>query len=242
MARVTSSGVLNSVPQGGQPGQAPPGGGVDFGALAAGIGLTPERRASISRNVRGQGRFQLGPRAPIATAGLLGLGSLLAAAGQLNDPTDSGAGNMADATGAGIGSGLGGFLGGAGGALLTGGNPVGALVGGSIGASLGGDAGKNLVRGVYNALTATNPQDQALNAQIRAAKAQAELRRSETLADLPMLRQIAEQQLAIDKQRAEIQAQLAWNQNFQNAALTNQMNQNAAGNAILMNAFNQAVG
>lgn len=96
--------------------------------------------------------------------GAVGLGSimtLLSAASELGDPTESAGRNLAQAGGTAVG-GIGGTTAGAllGGAL-TAGNPIGVLVGSALGNVLGGSAGKGLAS-VAADLVEGSPTDQAL--------------------------------------------------------------------------------
>jgi hypothetical protein len=113
------------------------------------------------------GKMRMG-RVVGGAAGVGSILSLLAAANELNDPTESAGKNLAQAGGVATGSIGGGTLGAILGGIPFG--PVGALAGGAIGGALGGEAGKGLLSFVADVLEGS-PEDKAL----RSARKQAEL-------------------------------------------------------------------
>ena len=151
----------------------------DVASAAAGFGYNPF-------NKEGREAIRFAAQKPLGAMGLLkpdgavrwgrgalGVGSiltLLSAANELNDPTESSGRNLAQAGGTAVGgiggTAAGGFLGG----LLTGGNPVGILVGSALGNALGGTSGKGLASFAAD-LVEGSPTDQAL----RAARDQARM-------------------------------------------------------------------
>ncbi|MEB3319799.1 MAG: hypothetical protein VKI63_02525, partial [Cyanobium sp.] len=122
-----------------------------------------------------QGLARLGGLGLRGAVGLGVLSSVLGAAGEFADAQDpAGArGNLADATGMGLGSAL------AGGAViapaLLAGGPIGigTLVLGSLAAAAGGQLGKGAVRGLADAggLTSSDPVAKDLENSIKAARA-----------------------------------------------------------------------
>lgn len=162
---------------------------------------------------------------------LAGLGSiltLLSAASELNDPTESAGRNLAQAGG----SAVGGLSGGAGGAflggLLTAGNPLGILVGSAIGNALGGGAGKGLATFAAD-VAEGSPEDRAIrNAQKQArAAAEAEAERARIL--MPIQDQAAQVALRNEEARQKMLSGIAAEQLLQRAMAEGLLAQQQSG-------------
>lgn len=139
-------------------------------------------------------------------AGVGGLLTLLAAAQELNDPSESGGRNLAQATGLATGGLGGGALGGAAAGFL-GGGPIGALVGATLGSVLGGQAGKGVANFAAD-LVEGSPNDQALRQAEKMGRAQLELEVERARALAPLQEAAAQAALANEAQRLEMMAKL----------------------------------
>jgi len=161
-------------------------------------------------------------------AGLGSILTLLSAASELNDPTESAGRNIAQAGG----SALGGIGGGTGGAILggmlTAGNPIGVLVGSAIGNALGGATGKGLATFAAD-LAEGSPEDRAIrNAQKQArAAAQAEAERAQIL--MPLQDQAAQIALRNEEARQRMLSGIAAEQLLQRAMAEGLLAQQASG-------------
>lgn len=161
-------------------------------------------------------------------AGLGSILTLLSAASELNDPTESAGRNLAQAGG----SAVGGLSGGAGGAflggLLTAGNPIGILVGSAIGNALGGGAGKGLATFAAD-LAEGSPEDRAIrNAQKQArAAAEAEAERARIL--MPIQDQAAQVALRNEEARQKMLSGIAAEQLLQRAMAEGLLAQQQSG-------------
>lgn len=169
------------------------------------------------------GRLRMG-----RVAGLGSILTLLSAASELNDPTESAGRNLAQAGGSAVG-GLGGGAGGAIlGGVLTGGNPLGVLVGSAIGNALGGATGKGLAS--FSAdLVEGSPEDRAIrNAQKQArAAAEAEAERARIL--MPLQDQAAQVALRNEEARQRMLAGIASEQLLQRAMAEGLLTQQQSG-------------
>lgn len=161
-------------------------------------------------------------------AGLGSILTLLSAASELNDPTESAGRNLAQAGGSaagGIGGGTGGaILGG----ILTGGNPLGVLVGSAIGGALGGSTGKGLASFAADVVEGS-PEDRAIrNAQKQArAAAEAEAERARIL--MPLQDQAAQVALRNEEARQRMLAGIASEQLLQRAMAEGLLAQQQSG-------------
>jgi hypothetical protein len=138
--------------------------------------------------------------------GLGGLLTLFAAAQELNDSTESGGRNLAQATGLVAGGLGGGVLGGAAAGFL-GGGPIGALAGAAAGGFFGGEAGRAL-GGAGFGLVEGSPNDQALRQAEKMGRAQLALEVERARALAPLQEAAAQAALANEAQRAEVMAKL----------------------------------
>jgi hypothetical protein len=161
-------------------------------------------------------------------AGLGSILTLLSAASELNDPTESAGRNLAQAGSrvvGGVGGGAGGaFLGG----VLTAGNPLGILVGSAIGNALGGEFGKGLVSFAAD-LAEGSPEDRAIrNAQKQArAAAESEAERARIL--MPIQDQAAQIALRNEEARQQMLTRIAGDQAIQRAMAEGLLAQQAYG-------------
>lgn len=173
-------------------------------------------------------------------AGLGSILTLLAAASELSDPTESAGRNLAQAGG----SAAGGLGGGAGGALLggllTAGNPLGILVGSAIGSALGGEAGKGVMSFAAD-LAEGSPESRALRSMQDQARAATELEAARIARLMPLQDQATQiaikNETARNRANAEIARQQLFNQTLAQGLLAQQQGgvaqQLALTNAIL---------
>ena len=135
------------------------------GGLSKRVSAGPTR---IGAAIKGPGDYlklmQKVPRVR-GVAGLTGLFALLDAAGELRDPTDPVAVNVAEAGGKLAGTAGGAWLGGALGQALIPIPGVGWVVGSTVGGLLGSGAGKNLARGAYSIIDPNVDLNQQLKRQ-----------------------------------------------------------------------------
>ncbi len=169
------------------------------------------------------GRLRMG-----RVAGLGSILTLLSAASELNDPTESAGRNIAQASG----SAAGGLGGGAGGAILggilTAGNPLGILVGSALGNALGGTAGKGLATLAAD-VAEGSPEDRAIrNAQKQArAAAESEAERARIL--MPLQDQAAQVALRNEEARQKMLSGIAAEQMLQRAMAEGLLAQQQSG-------------
>lgn len=174
-------------------------------------------------------------------AGLGSILTLLSAAGELNDPTESTGRNIAQAGGSAVG-GLGGGAGGALiGGLLTAGNPLGILVGSAIGNALGSSTGKGLASFAAD-LAEGSPEDRAIrNAQKQArAAAEAEAERARIL--MPIQDQAAQVALRNEEARQKMLSGIAAEQLMQQAMVEGLLAQQRSGAAQQLAMTNAILG
>ena len=187
-------------------------------------------------------RFRMAADKPLETMGLAkdgklrmgrvaGLGSiltLLSAASELNDPTESAGRNIAQATG----SGIGGIGGGAGGAILggilTAGNPLGVLVGSAIGNALGGSAGKGLATFAAD-VAEGSPEDRAIRNMSKQARAAAEAEAERARILMPLQDQAAQVALRNEEARQKMLSGIAAEQMLQRAMAEGLLAQQQSG-------------
>lgn len=187
-------------------------------------------------------RFRMAADKPLETLGLAkdgklrmgrvaGLGSiltLLSAASELNDPTESAGRNIAQATG----SGIGGIGGGAGGAILggilTAGNPLGVLVGSAIGNALGGSAGKGLATFAAD-IAEGSPEDRAIRNMSKQARAAAEAEAERARILMPLQDQAAQVALRNEEARQKMLSGIAAEQMLQRAMAEGLLAQQQSG-------------
>lgn len=162
--------------------------------------------------------------------------ALLAAANELNDPSESAGRNLAQAGGAGAGGILGGMGGAAVGQLLIPVPGVGALVGATLGGMLGTESGKGLATLAAD-LVEGSPEDRAIrNAQKQAqAAAESEALRAQIL--MPIQDQAAQIALRNEEARQKIASDTFLRQTMAQGLLAQQQygaqQQLAMANAIL---------
>ncbi len=193
--------------------------GLPFGRRARMAAERPLQTLGLAKD----GKLRMG-----RVAGLGSILTLLSAASELNDPTESAGRNLAQAGG----SAVGGLSGGAGGAflggLLTAGNPIGILVGSAIGNALGGGAGKGLATFAAD-LAEGSPEDRAIrNAQKQArAAAEAEAERARIL--MPIQDQAAQVALRNEEARQKMLSGIAAEQLLQRAMAEGLLAQQQSG-------------
>jgi hypothetical protein len=169
------------------------------------------------------GRLRIG-----RVAGLGSILTLLSAASELNDPTESAGRNIAQASGGALG-GLGGGAGGAVlGTLLTAGNPLGGLVGAAIGNALGGGAGKSLATLAAD-LAEGSPEDRAIRNMQKQARAAAEAEAERARILMPLQDQAAQVALRNEEARQKMLSGIAAEQMLQRAMAEGLLAQQQSG-------------
>lgn len=196
--------------------------------LSDGMPFSQRARMAAERPLQTLGLAKDGKLRMGRVAGLGSILTLLSAASELNDPTESAGRNLAQAGG----SAVGGLSGGAGGAflggVLTAGNPLGILVGSAIGSVLGGGAGKGLASFAAD-LAEGSPEDRAIrNAQKQArAAAESEAERARIL--MPIQDQAAQIALRNEEARQQMLTRIAGDQAIQRAMAEGLLAQQAYG-------------
>lgn len=154
--------------------------------------------------------------------------SLLAAASELNDPTESAGRNLAQAAGVGAGGIGGGLAGAAIGQTLIPVPGVGALVGATLGGLLGTDAGRGLASFAAD-IVEGSPEERAIrNAQKQArAAAESEAERARIL--MPIQNEAASIALENERRRQEMLAGISSKQMLQQAMAQGLLAQQQAG-------------
>jgi hypothetical protein len=134
-------------------------------------------------------------------AGLGGLLTLLTAASELNDPTESAGRNLAQAAGVAGGGLAGGALGGAAAGFL-GGGPIGLLAGATIGSVLGGMGGRGATTAGMDWIEGS-PEQRALQQAKKMADAQLEIDTERLRTLMPIQDAAAQMAIANEVKRAE---------------------------------------
>jgi len=159
-------------------------------------------------------RMQNGKISGLRTGKVAGAGailSLLAAANELNDPTEPAGRNLAQAAGVGAGGIGGGLLGGLGGRILggaaagsLGGGPIGALIGATLGGVVGSDLGRNVASLAADA-AGGSPESRAIRNQQAVARAAAESEAERMRMLMPLQEQASQLALRNRASMAEIE-------------------------------------
>lgn len=153
--------------------------------------------------------------------------SLLAAANELNDPTESAGRNLAQAAGVGVG-GLGGSALGGAAAGFLGGGPIGALVGATLGGLLGTQAGRGLASAAADVVEGT-PESRALKSMQDQARAATQLEAERMRVLMPIQDQAAQIALRNETARNRANAEIAGEQLLKQAIAQGLLAQQAGG-------------
>jgi hypothetical protein len=194
-----------NIPTRGGTGEADPSRAIPVFAEAVPFGMPfgEKMRMAAERPLEAMGLAKDGKLRVGRVAGLGSLLTLLSAASELGDTSESAGRNLAQAAGSAVG-GIGGGTGGAViGGLLTAGNPLGVLVGSAIGSALAGTAGRSLGDLAANVVEGS-PEDRALRAQQKQARAMAEAEAERLQLLMPIQEQAAQSAIRNQASLAEI--------------------------------------